>query len=379
MTELFDPHSNEWLLNKFEYYKKLRALDRAYYSNKYRLYVISRYKDVVNALSDHSSFSSAYGNLIVEDNTRFNLTLGASDNPIHDIYKDIAKNAYAKSNIERIGNFYRQKVRDSLVGKLMFNLSDIVDHTTCWATAEILNLPVDKEVIKNLILGIQRHSNFCVQDNTDPSYMVELNKIILRCYANRVPAQGPGIYSEFVNNNPKKVRVTSLFTGPTISGASSLTGAVEFLILDLYRQGQVEKLLNDRSLIPFAINEALRFNSTTGRFSRTVTKELHLHGVDLKPGDRVGLCLESANRDEEEFQNADQFDINRKAGQLAFGHGLHACIALAISRHLMYVFLEEFLNIVGNYKVVTKNEELTYVMTASGNDDMISNIMIEKI
>lgn len=379
MEELFNPHSNEWLLNKFEYYKKLRDLDCAYHSEKYGLYVITRYQDVIDALSNHMSFSSSQGNLIIEHSTRFNMTLGASDNPIHDLYKNVVRNAYTKNNIERIGNFYKEKVREQLAGKSQVNLSDVVDHTTAWATAEILNLPYDKETIKNLIVGIQRHSNVCVQNNVDQTTSRNLNKIILKCLFNQVPSTGPGIYHEFINNNPKKIRTLSLFTGPTISGASSLTGAVQFLLLDLYRQGIVESLLADKTLIPDAINEALRFNSTTGRFSRTVTQPVTLHGIDLKPGDRVALCLESANRDERKFENPDIFDITRKPGQLAFGHGLHACIALAISKSLMQIFLEELLDVFGNYRVITKNEELSYVMTASGNDDMVSNIIIEKI
>ena len=188
---------------------------------------------------------------------------------------------------------------------------------------------------------------------------------------------GPGIYQEYMNNNPTGATVLSLFAGPCISGTSSLTGALQFLTLDLARENQLEKIMEDRSLIPLAINESLRFNASTGRFSRTVTKEITLHNVDLKPGDRVGLCLESANRDPLVFKNPDIFDLNRNtSGHLGFGYGAHACIALAISKAVMNVYLDELLNN-GYYNVLTENKDLQYVMTASGNDDMISNIVIE--
>jgi len=56
---------------------------------------------------------------------------------------------------------------------------------------------------------------------------------------------------------------------------------------------------------------------------------------------------------------------------------MHACIALAISKSLMHKYLEVLLDQIGNYKVMTEDSNLLYVMTSSGNNDMISNIVIE--
>jgi cytochrome P450 len=123
----------------------------------------------------------------------------------------------------------------------------------------------------------------------------------------------------------------------------------------------------------------LRFNASTGRFRRTASKPVKLHGIDLIPGDAVALCYDAANRDPRRWENPDVFDFERNTAGLAFGHGLHACIALYFSKALMAVFLEECINIVGSYKITTDNKDLKYVMTASGNDDMISNIIMEKI
>jgi cytochrome P450 len=193
-----------------------------------------------------------------------------------------------------------------------------------------------------------------------------------------LPAPGPGIYHDYITNNPNNVSAISLFTGPTLSGASSFTGALQFLTLDLYRENQLEAVYNDRSLIPKAVNESLRFHASTGRFSRTVTTEVELHGVKLKPGDRIALCLESANRDPAKFVDPDKFILDRDTTGVAFGHGLHACIALAISKASMIAYLDILLTKMGKYKVLTANKDLEYLITASGNDDMISNIIISK-
>jgi cytochrome P450 len=382
--ELFDPHSNEWLLNKFKIYKDLQDRDTAYYSKKYKMYVITRYEDVVYALSNPDLFISGQGNLIVENPRRFGRTLGASDNPTHDTLKNIVKNAYAKHNLERISSLYREKVREELSNKTLINLSEVADQTTAWAIAELLNLPHPKEYIKNLVIDIQRHAPQCVMYNQKAELFEKLIKIVDRAISKNQPAPGPGMYEEYILANRPTYQNgipygMSLFTGPTISGASSMTGAIEFMILDLFRENKYQDVLNDPALIPNAVNESLRFNASTGRFRRTVSTSVRLHGIDLSAGDAVALCYDAANRDSTKWDNPDMFDLTRNNTGMAFGHGLHACIALYFSKSLMLAFLEEFINIVGLYKVVTKNEDLQYVMTASGNDDMISNIYIEKI
>lgn len=381
MNELFNPHSNEWLLNKFDIYKELRARETAYFSKKYNVHVITRYNDVKYALSTPEIFSSSRGNLIRELEFRFGRTLGASDNPMHDVFKNIVKNAYSKDNIQRIRDRFAENARRLLAGRTHFNVSEVIEELSAWATAEILNLPVDKEHVKNLVFHIQRHSRLTVSENINTASTDELNSLLKELLTNKVVPSGPGIYKEFVENHPENLEpVMSLFIGPTISGASSMTGALQFLTLDLYREGQLENVINDRTLIPAAIDESLRFHASTGRFSRTVIAPVTIHGVSLKPGDRVALCLESANRDPERFPDPDKFILERDtSGHLAFGYGVHACIALAISKSLMTAYLEILLDSIGKYKVTTENKDLRYVMTASGNDDMINNIHIERV
>lgn len=375
--EYFNPHSNDWLLNKFEIYKELRSLDKAYYSEEYNVHVISRYDDVKSALADNVTFSSAKGNLIVETEDRFEMTLGASDPPIHTIYKNVAFAAYSKDNIHRICEVAKQHTRN-LLKKGTYNISEVIEEISAWTTAEILNLPYDKVYIKDLIVDIQRNSAACVSGITNDKSFDEFIKLVFTStVVNPVKDAGPGIYREYLNNNPTGMGLLSLFIGPAVSGTSSLTGGLQFLTLDIAKENQLELLLKDRSLLPNAINESLRFNASTGRFSRTVTKDVSIHSVDLKPGDRVALCLESANRDPSMFENPDVFDLYRNTtGHLGFGHGIHACIALAISKSVMSVYLESLLDN-GIYDVITPNDELKYVMTASGNDDMISNIFIQ--
>lgn len=382
MTELFNPHSNTWLRNKFEIYKDLRSREKAYWSEKYQVHVITRYEDVMFALSNSDIFSSAMGNLVVEDESRFGNTLGASDNPTHNAYKNIVKTAYSKDNIQRILKTVEPKFLSMISDKHTLNMSDVADQTSAWVVTETLNLPVDKSLVQSIIVGTQRYGSSCVSVGVNDLYEWKL-KSLLKFFSlaegDMPAAPGPGIYHEYIHSNPDQMKVLSLFMGPCISGASSMTGGLEFLILDLYRENVLQQVFERPELIPLAVNESLRFNASTGRFRRTVTQKIKMHGVTLNPGDAVVLSLESANRDPDKFEDPDRFILDRDTTGVAFGHGVHACIALAISKAVMNSYLKLFLDNFGLYKVLTKNEDLQYVMTQSGNDDMISNIFVEKV
>jgi cytochrome P450 len=376
--ELFDPHNGAWLLNKFETYKQLRSRDTAYWSEKYQMYIITRYDDVMFALNNPEIFSSAEGNLIVEESSRLGQTLGASDNPFHDTLKNIVKNAYSKDNIQRIADVFVDRCKELIKPIDNLNISEIIEDLSATVTAEIINPPFKKEEIKQYVKHIQKYHFSAVKyDTDDTGHHMFSDLLISMAIVMQLPPKGPGIYKEFVTNNPEKVHALSLFTGPAISGASSLTGALEILTLDLFRENKIDIILADRSLIPQLVNESLRFHASTGRFSRTVKQKIRLHGIDLEPGTRVAVCLESANRDSSVFPDPDKFLLGRNTtGQVAFGHGVHACVALAIAKNLMQVWVDQLLDLYGKYKVVTENKDLAYVITASGNDDMISNVCL---
>ena len=93
------------------------------------------------------------------------------------------------------------------------------------------------------------------------------------------------------------------------------------------------KALHNPALIPAAINEVLRIESPIQIFSRYVTCDTDVDGVQIVQGSRVLIMYGSANRDERKWQDPERFDIQRKAAeQLAFGHGEHLCVGLPLAR-----------------------------------------------
>ena len=105
------------------------------------------------------------------------------------------------------------------------------------------------------------------------------------------------------------------------------------LYLLLTHPDQLEAVTRDRSLLPQAIEEALRFEPPLLLINRTATCEVELSGVTIPAGGSVSTCLGSANHDETRWEDAERFDIFRPViPHLAFAHGPHMCLGMHLAR-----------------------------------------------
>jgi cholest-4-en-3-one 26-monooxygenase len=103
-------------------------------------------------------------------------------------------------------------------------------------------------------------------------------------------------------------------------------------------------LLEDPSLIPDAVEEALRMYPAFAHFRRTATRDAELHGQEIKKGEKVVMWYASSNRDETLYEDADRFDLRRKAEHQAFGAGgRHFCLGTALARLELRILIEETL------------------------------------
>ncbi|MBY0399632.1 cytochrome P450, partial [Myxococcota bacterium] len=117
----------------------------------------------------------------------------------------------------------------------------------------------------------------------------------------------------------------------------------------------------DPSLVPFAYDESLRFDQPTNLLGRFVKEPVVIRGQKLASGQGVMFLWASGNRDEEEFERADRFDIARRPPRsLSFGHGAHKCIGEHLGRLEGRVLLEEILALAPEYEVDTSGVERTY-------------------
>jgi cholest-4-en-3-one 26-monooxygenase len=110
----------------------------------------------------------------------------------------------------------------------------------------------------------------------------------------------------------------------------TLSGGTEQLVR---HRDQWDALVADRSLLPGAIEEMLRWTSPVKNMCRMLTADTEFHGTELRQGEKIMLLFESANFDESMFENADQFDIRRDPNNhVAFGFGTHFCLGNQLAR-----------------------------------------------
>jgi cytochrome P450 len=103
-------------------------------------------------------------------------------------------------------------------------------------------------------------------------------------------------------------------------------------------------LLEDPSLVPDAVEEALRMFPAFAHFRRTATRDTELHGQEIKEGEKVVMWYVSSNRDETRYEEPDRFDLRRGAEHQAFGAGgRHFCLGTALARLELRILIEETL------------------------------------
>lgn len=117
--------------------------------------------------------------------------------------------------------------------------------------------------------------------------------------------------------------------------------------------GLREKLLADPSLIPTAVEEAMRVESPIFMMGRTTTCPVVVGGVELPAGAKVGLGWGAANHDESHFPDPEAFSLERgRPAHVAFGHGVHKCVGEHLARMEIRVVVEEVLREIPKYRVV---------------------------
>jgi cytochrome P450 len=126
-------------------------------------------------------------------------------------------------------------------------------------------------------------------------------------------------------------------------------------------------MVEDPKLIANGVEEVLRLDGSSQIIGRVVARDVEIRGKTIKAGSRVGLCIISANRDEEKFPNPDKFDISRASrDHMAFGFGLHSCLGAALARLEVRVVFEEILKRIPRYEIDESGLRLAHSPSVRG-------------
>ena len=157
----FDPYSPEVDRDPFDAYRTLREEYPCFWSPEANMWVLSRYEDIVTALSDWQTYSSAKGNLMTELPGRAGATLGTTDPPRHDRLRALVQHAFLRRNLEALADPIRdiaRKTAGDLKGRDQIEfISDFSSKFTVRVLFAALGLPIgdEQQVRDKAVLMVQ--------------------------------------------------------------------------------------------------------------------------------------------------------------------------------------------------------------------------------
>lgn len=382
----FDPYSPAIDADPFPFYKTLRDQHPCFWSDEAQMWVLSRYADIVTALNDWQTYSSASGNLMTELPGRAGATLGSSDPPRHDRMRALVQHAFMKRNLEALAEPIRAVAQDcaqALHGQAEFDFKEFSSKFTVKVLMAALGLPTGDEafvdeltVRENAVLMVQSDPHTRAKGPEHIAAYTWMQQYAAQVIALRRAQPRNDLISHFsmaeIDGDRLDEREVLLTTTTLImAGVESLGGFMMMLALNLADHAEARRaVVANPALLPDAVEESLRFNTSAQRFRRRLMKDVTLHGQSLREGDFVCLAYGSGNRDERQFANPDVYDLGRKPrGHLGFGGGVHACLGTAIARLATKIAFEEFHRVVPDYRRV--QEQLPWMPSSTFRSPLV--------
>lgn len=368
----FNPVSQEYFENPYEIYKRMRDEAPIYYDEEEDFYALTRHADVAAALKDYESFSSARGCdlSMVRTGEVPSRSIIFMDPPDHRHMRSLLNKAFTPRAI--------QSQRDTVVELVEHYLSkvdpdnfDVVQDFSGPFPVEVITrmagVPEDfRQQVRHWIdTSLERKpgqielSETNMKANIDSAmYYYSLvqerrqnpqNDMISRLIAAEVPDD---------QGNLRKlddIEITGFTTLLGGAGAETVTKLVGSAVVEFARHPeQWQMLLDDRSKVPDAVEELLRYVGPVQYNVRYTLKEAHLPSGTVPAHKPVFLMKAAANRDPRAFDNAETFDITRDKAQsqnLGLGYGIHSCLGAALARLETTVALEHLLDFMPRYEV----------------------------
>ncbi len=336
-------------------------------------YTVFKYKDVMSVLKDAKNFTSGF---IAEGLGAFfdGLILTGMDGEMHraarsllqpiflpDVvtrWRDskmdpIIRNEYllplvpqGKADLMDFGLYFPIRLIYSLIG-FPDNEPEKVKQYAAWALAILAGPQLDAE----------RAAKARVAAMEAAKALYDAVKIaVVQCRAEG--ATGDDLISRLIRAEYEGRKLddheVTTFVRSLLPAAGETTtrtfGSLMTLLLE--RPEVLERVRKDRSLVPKAIDEAIRFEPIATFKVRQAACDLELAGMQIPKGSMVQCIVSSANRDEDAFENSETFDIDRKPKpSFGFGFGPHMCIGQFIAKTELTVALNAILDLLPNVRL----------------------------
>ena len=385
---VFDPFSADFFNGPYETYRRMREEAPVYYSAEYDFYALTRHVDVAAAFKDYETYSSAYGVDLAMVRTGQKVPakmIISLDPPEHRHMRSLVNKVFTPRAIGALRDMVEQQIDRYLAGVNPREF-DVVSDFSAFFPVEVITT----------MLGVPEESRQQVRLWIDASLHRDPGQIEMSEAGIEAMAQTWMLYYELIKERQAQPRddmisqlvaaeieredgeVTRLRKSEIAGFATLLGGAGAETVTKLVGAAAVmfarhpeqwQRLVEDRSKIPDAIEELLRYEAPAQYNVRRSQRESHLHGVTIPAGKPVFLVGGSANRDPDAWTNPDVFDIDRnrtEAQNLGFGYGIHSCLGAALARLECSIALDKLLDFMPRYEVLWDKCERVSMQNVAG-------------
>jgi cytochrome P450 len=384
----FDPYKVEIWADPYPVFRRLREEAPLYYNEKHDFYALTRFEDVRQGLFDRETYISGRGAILELIKGNIQVPPGVfifEDPPLHTVHRSLLRRVFTPNKMSALEPKIREfcaRSLDPLVGAGGFDF--IAD----------LGAQMPMRVI-GMLLGIPEQDLESVRERTDAGLRTRAGEP-MRYSEGQMSGSSFEEYLDWRTRHPSEDLMTELLnaefedeTGTirrlrreeiltfvnVLAGAGNettnrLIGWTGKVLAE--HPDQRRELVANRSLIPGAIEELLRYEPPAPHIARYVARDVELHGRKVPEGSVMVFVVGAANRDDRTYPDGERFDIHRamRPPHLSFGYGIHACLGAALARVEGRVALDEILARFPEWEVDYERAKLSPSSTVRGWDTL---------
>jgi len=369
----FDPFSEDFFNGPFETYRRLRDEAPAYYSEKYGFWALSRYDDVTAAIKDHETYSSARGvsldMFMDEPNPDMPDLVIMMDPPDHTKMRKLVNKVFTPRAVAALEPMIRAKITECADRLDPKSFDAVADFSALFPVEIITTMlgvpPGDRQQVRHwLDRALTRAPGDFRPSEDGMAANIESGLYYYDLVQKRRAEPQDDMISQLTQVEVEReeggvaqltdIEITGFLSLLGGAGAETVTKVVaSALVILSERPEQWQLLRDDRSLIPAAFEEVLRFEGPVGYLIRYSMRDIEIHGQNIPTNVPVMLVTGAATRDERAFYDPDAFDIRRRSSgfNLGFGYGAHSCLGAALARMEGRIALEFLLDRLPSYEV----------------------------
>jgi cytochrome P450 len=370
---VFDPFSEEFFTDPFETYRRMRDEAPVYYSEQYDCFALSRHEDVAAAFKDFETYSSSRGVTLEEIQSGRHAQQPSiiwMDPPDHRRMRSLVNKVFTPRAITAQEPVVRERIGHYLSRVDPHQFDVVADFSTLFPVEIITTMLGVPEEHRQQIriwqdISLERAPGKMNMSKAGLEAMTQTGLLYYNLIQQRRADPQDDMISALIAAEVKRddgsvtrlddVEIAGFCMLLGGAGAETVTKLVgTAMVLFARHRDQWDAMRADRSKIPAAVEEVLRYEGPVQYDCRATTKDVHLHGTTIPAGSAVLLLGASANRDERAFTNADVFDIDRdrtEAQNLGFGYGIHSCLGAALARMESTAALEQLLDFMPDFEV----------------------------